>query len=133
LVVAVCTEFTSLILLRFVEERARRRTPVESMHETATRTGRAFIVSGLTAIAGVAVIASSPWPLLRGFGIIVGLNVLVALICALVILPPILVWAESDGRNWVSRHLIRHDDELTPAKGSAPIPVPEIPIEPLPA
>jgi hypothetical protein len=133
LVVAVCTEFTSLILLRFVEERARKRTPVESMHETATRTGRAFIVSGLTAIAGVAVIASSPWPLLRGFGIIVGLNVLVALICALVILPPILVWAESDGRNWVSRRLIRHDDEPAAAKGSAPIPVPDLPIEPLPA
>jgi hypothetical protein len=103
------------------------------MHETATRTGRAFIVSGLTAIAGVAVIASSPWPLLRGFGIIVGLNVLVALVCALVILPPILVWAESDGRNWVSRRLIRADDQPVAAKGSAPIPVPELPIEPLPA
>ena len=133
LVVAVCTEFTSLILLRFVEERARKRTPVESMHETATRTGRAFIVSGLTAIAGVAVIASSPWPLLRGFGIIVGMNVLVALLCALVILPPILVWAESDGRNWVSRRLIRSAEEPVAASGSAPVPVPELPIEPLPA
>ncbi|HWD52037.1 MAG TPA: MMPL family transporter [Acidimicrobiales bacterium] len=133
LVVAVCTEFTSLILLRFVEERARKRSPVDSMHETATRTGRAFIVSGLTAIAGVAVIASSPWPLLRGFGIIVGMNVLVALLCALVILPPILVWAESDGRNWVSRRLIRDDQEPVAAKGSAPVPVPELPVEPLPA
>jgi hydrophobe/amphiphile efflux-3 (HAE3) family protein len=134
LVVAVCTEFTSLILLRFVEERARRRGPVESMHETARRTGRAFIVSGLTAIAGVAVIASSPWPLLRGFGIIVGMNVFVALVCALVILPPILVWAESDGRNWVSRHLIRDaGPKATPA--STPIAVPELHIEggPLPA
>ena len=61
------------------------------------------------------------------------MNVLVALICALVILPPILVWAESDGRKWVSSRLIRHDDEPIAAKGSAPIPVPELPIEPLPA
>jgi hydrophobe/amphiphile efflux-3 (HAE3) family protein len=111
LVIAVCTEFTSLILLRFVEERGKRRSPEESMHITASRTGRAFIVSGLTAVAGVAVIATSPWPLLRGFGIIVGLNVLVALLCALVILPPILVWAEGGDRNWVSRHLVHFDDE----------------------
>jgi len=117
----VCTEFTSLILLRFVEERGRRRSPRESMQITASRTGRAFIVSGLTAVAGVAVIATSPWPLLRGFGIIVGLNVLVALLCALVILPPILVWAEDGDRNWVSRHLVHYDDakddiEAGPAK-----------------
>ena len=113
LVVAVCTEFTSLILLRFVEERGRLRSPAQSMQVTAARTGRAFIVSGLTAVAGVAVIATSPWPLLRGFGIIVGLNVAVALLCALIILPPILVWAESGDRNWVSRRLVRpHDHQV---------------------
>ncbi|MGO9029541.1 MAG: efflux RND transporter permease subunit [Acidimicrobiales bacterium] len=128
LVIAVCTEFTSLILLRFVEERGRRRTPKESMQITASRTGRAFIVSGLTAVAGVVVIASSPWPLLRGFGTIVGLNVLVALACALVILPPILVWAEEGDRNWVSRHLAHFEDEAAadiptePAREKASIP-----------
>jgi hydrophobe/amphiphile efflux-3 (HAE3) family protein len=124
LVIAVCTEFTSLILLRFVEERGRRRTPRESMQITASRTGRAFIVSGLTAVAGVAVIASSPWPLLRGFGIIVGLNVLVALACALVILPPILVWAEEGDRNWVSRHLVRYEDEHGAPTDADGVPVP---------
>ena len=125
LVIAVCTEFTSLILLRFVEERGRKRSPEEAMHITASRTGRAFIVSGLTAVAGVAVIATSPWPLLRGFGIIVGLNVLMALLCALVVLPPILIWAESGDRNWVSRHLVRDeiaDDDI----GAQPRAVPSL-------
>jgi len=56
LVVAVCTEFTSLILLRFIEERRRGYDPKEAMDHTARRTGRAFIVSALTAISGVAVI-----------------------------------------------------------------------------
>jgi hypothetical protein len=55
LVVAVCTEFTSLILLRFIEERRRGYGPEEAMDVTARRTGRAFIVSALTAISGVAV------------------------------------------------------------------------------
>jgi hydrophobe/amphiphile efflux-3 (HAE3) family protein len=104
LVVAVCTEFTSLILLRFVEERRRGLTPRAAVDVTATRTGRAFIVSAMTATAGVGVIATSSLPLLRDFGIIVAMNVAVALLSALVILPPMLVWA--DERNWVSRGLV---------------------------
>jgi uncharacterized membrane protein YdfJ with MMPL/SSD domain len=105
LVVAVCTEFTSLLLLRFVEERNRGLPPREAMDATARRTGRAFMVSGATAIAGVAVLGTSSMPLLRDFGIIVALNVFVALLSALVVLPPILVWA--DERSWVSRGLLR--------------------------
>ncbi|MDQ1534207.1 MAG: uncharacterized protein QOF28_1968 [Actinomycetota bacterium] len=107
LVVAACTEFTSLILLRFVEERARGYSPRDAMNITASRTGRAFIVSALTAIAGVAVIATSSLPLLRDFGLVVTLNIAVALLSALIILPPVLVWA--DGRNWVSRGLVPDD------------------------
>jgi len=105
LVVAVCTEFTSLILLRFVEERARGLTPRAAMDATARRTGRAFMVSGMTAIAGVAVLGLSSMPLLSDFGIIVAINITVALLSALIVLPPILVWA--DQRNWVTRGLLK--------------------------
>jgi hypothetical protein len=107
LVVAVCTEFTSLILLRFVEERRRGFTPKAAIDVTAARTGRAFIVSAMTATAGVGVIATSSLPLLRDFGIIVAMNVAVALLSALVFLPPMLVWA--DERRWVSRGLVPDD------------------------
>ncbi|HMG39705.1 MAG TPA: MMPL family transporter [Acidimicrobiales bacterium] len=100
LVVAACTEFTSLILLRYLEERRRGLAPREAVDVTAEHTGRAFIVSACTAIAGVAVISFSSLPLLRDFGIVVAMNVTVALLSALVILPPMLVWA--DRRGWVS-------------------------------
>jgi len=105
LVVAVCTEFTSLILLRFVEERARGLNPRDAMTVTAARTGRAFMVSAMTAVAGIGVIATSSMPMLRDFGLIVAMNVAVALLSALVVLPPVLVWA--DARGWVSRGLIK--------------------------
>lgn len=105
LVVAVCTEFTSLILLRFVEERNRGLAPREAMTVTAGRTGRAFMVSAMTAVGGMAVIATSSMPMLRDFGIVMALNVSVALLSALIVLPPVLVWAE--GRGWVSRGLLR--------------------------
>jgi uncharacterized protein len=108
LVVAACTEFTSLILLRFVEERRRGLLPRAAVDVTARRTGRAFIVSALAAIAGVGVIATSSLPLLRDFGIIVALNVSVALLSALVVLPPLLIWAD-EKHHWVSRGLVPKD------------------------
>jgi predicted RND superfamily exporter protein len=112
LVVAACTEFTSLILLRYLEERRRGLDPREAVDVTAGRTGRAFIVSACTAIAGVAVIAFSSLPLLRDFGIVVALNVAVALLSALVILPPLLVWA--DRRNWVSHGIVDDSGRISP-------------------
>ena len=122
LVVAACTEFTSLILLRFVEERRRGLSPKAAVDVAAARTGRAFIVSALTAISGVAVIAGSSLPLLRDFGIIVAVNVAVALLSALVVLPPLLVWA--DEHNWVSRGLVKPHpgpaDEYAPTPSEQP-------------
>ncbi len=117
LVIAICTEFTSLILLRFVEERNRGLDPRESADVAAARTGRAFIVSALTGIAGVAVLSLSSLPLLRDFGRVVGMNVTVALASALIVLPPMLVWAER--RNWVSRGLIKPQEPLIEGPSTA--------------
>ena len=67
------------------------------------------MVSALTAISGVAVLSLSSLPLLRDFGRIVAMNVTVALLSALVVLPPLLVWAEH--RGWVTRGLLDRADE----------------------
>ncbi len=117
LVIAACTEFTSLILLRFVEERQRGIEPQAAVHVVAERTGRAFIVSGLTAIAGVAVLSFSSLPLLHDFGRVVAMNVAVALLSALVVLPPLLVFAER--RGWVSRGLVKPPTAPVPDAGPA--------------
>jgi len=98
LVIAVCTEFAVLIMSRYVEERERGRTPELAVREGAVRIGRAYVASGFTLIGGFAVIATSAFPLLRDFGIIVALNVVVALVCALMVLPPILMWADEHPR-----------------------------------
>ncbi len=98
LVIAVCTEFAVLIMSRYVEERERGRTPELAVREGAVRIGRAYVASGFTLIGGFAVIATSAFPLLRDFGIIVALNVVVALVCALMVLPPMLMWADEHPR-----------------------------------
>jgi predicted RND superfamily exporter protein len=106
LVIAACTEFTSLIFLRHLEERERGLSPVDAAHVAESRTGRAFFASALAIVAGVGVLAVSPLPLLRDFGLITSINVAVALLSALVVLPPVMVWA--DERGWVVRRGAGH-------------------------
>jgi len=101
LVIALCTEFTTLIVQRHLEERARGLSPRAAVDEAAARTGRAFLVSAAAAVIGILVLAFSSLPLLRDFGLLVALNVAVALLSALVALPPLLVWM--DDRGWIYR------------------------------
>ena len=61
----------------------------------AVRAGRAWAVVGEGGVRARA----------RGQARIVAMNVTVALLSALVVLPPMLVWA--DKRNWVSRGLVK--------------------------
>jgi hypothetical protein len=94
LVIATCTEFSVLIMGRYLEERQRGLDPQQASDQAAGRTGRAFFTSAVTTIGGFAVLIGSALPLLRDFGVIVTLNVAVALLAALVVMPPLLVWAD---------------------------------------
>ena len=99
LVIATCAEFSVLILGRYLEERQRGLAPRDASNTAASRTGRAFFTSALTTIGGFAVLIGSALPLLRDFGIVVTLNVAIALLAALVVMPPLSVWA--DERGWL--------------------------------
>ncbi len=99
LVIASCSEFSVLILGRYLEERQRGLTPRAATDLAASRTGRAFFTSAITTICGFAVLIGSALPLLRDFGIIVTLNVGIALLAALVVMPPLSVWV--DERGWL--------------------------------
>lgn len=97
LVIATCTGFASLILARYLEERERGLSPEAASAQAGARTGKAFVTSALTTVGGFAVLMFSALPLLRDFGAIVALNVGVALLAALVVQPPLLVWADRKG------------------------------------
>jgi hydrophobe/amphiphile efflux-3 (HAE3) family protein len=94
LVIAVCTEFSVLIMSRYVEERENGRSPEDAVEVGAVRIGRAFVASGLTLVGGFGVLALSSFPLLSDFGIIVSLNALLAMLIALLVLPSLLMWAD---------------------------------------
>jgi uncharacterized membrane protein YdfJ with MMPL/SSD domain len=63
----------------------------------AERTGRAFFTSALTTLGGFAVLMFSSLPLLSDFGMVVTVNIAVALLSALVVVPPLVQEADRRG------------------------------------
>jgi predicted RND superfamily exporter protein len=56
------------------------------------------MASGLTMAGGFGVLAFSGFPLLEGFGIVTALDVGIALLTTLLLLPSLLVWADEQVR-----------------------------------
>ena len=106
LVIAIATEFSVLLSSRYYEERERGESVGEALRLTYSRTGAAVIASGLTAIAGFAVLAlAAPVTAIFGgdairmlteFGVVGVIDLVIALAGVLLVLPAVLVWAEGD-------------------------------------
>ena len=95
LVIAIATEFSVLLAARYEEERTPGVAIGEALRRAYSRTGMAVLASGVTAIAGFAVLAATDIRMLRDFGLVTVLDLGVALLGVLVLLPAALVWAET--------------------------------------
>jgi len=98
LIIAMGTEFNILLMTRYFEERSLGNDPRHAMSLASLRIGRAITASGLTVMGGFAVLALSDFPLLDNFGKVTALNIGLCLLSTLILLPPLLVWADEDHR-----------------------------------
>jgi hydrophobe/amphiphile efflux-3 (HAE3) family protein len=94
LVIAIATEFSVLLSARYYEERGAGGSLGEALRRAFARTGAAVAASGVTAIAGFAVLAFTNIRMLRDFGLVTVFDLGVALLGVLLVLPAALVWAE---------------------------------------
>jgi hydrophobe/amphiphile efflux-3 (HAE3) family protein len=94
LVIAISTEFAVLLTARFREERARGYGVEEALARTYASTGAAVRASGVTAIAGFAVLAFSDVNMLSDFGRVTVVDLTVSLLGVLAVLPAVLTLAE---------------------------------------
>ncbi|HEV2752838.1 MAG TPA: MMPL family transporter, partial [Solirubrobacteraceae bacterium] len=94
LVVAISTEFSVLLSERYRAERAKGLSTSVALRATYASTGTAVLASGLTAIAGFAVLVVSDIRMLRDFGAVTVVDLGVSLLGVLVVLPAVLVVAE---------------------------------------
>jgi hydrophobe/amphiphile efflux-3 (HAE3) family protein len=91
LAIAISTEFSVLVMARYLEERAAGLDPESAVRLGGAHIGRAFLASGLTVLGGFAVLVLAPMPLLVDFGVVVSVIVFVALLSCLVVMPALLV------------------------------------------
>lgn len=93
LTIAVATEFGVILAGRFYEERGGLAA-VEALEQAYARTGMAVLASGLTAVAGFAVLIASDIQMLRDFGFVTVIDLSAALLGVLLVLPAVLIWRE---------------------------------------
>ncbi|MGE5408502.1 MAG: efflux RND transporter permease subunit [Syntrophothermus sp.] len=94
LTISIATEFSVILAGRFEQERGGRRGVEEALRRAYDRTGPAVLASGLTAIAGFAVLLASEVRMLRGFGLVTVFDLAAALLGVAVVLPAALVLLE---------------------------------------
>ncbi|HEY6654605.1 MAG TPA: MMPL family transporter, partial [Solirubrobacterales bacterium] len=110
LVIAIATEFSVILSSRYASERSGGLSVGEALRRTYLRTGAAVLASGVTAVAGFAVLAIAGLPLLgdiglisvapvlRDFGLVTVVDLLVALAGVMLVLPAAVVWSEEGFR-----------------------------------
>jgi uncharacterized protein len=96
LTIAIATEFGVLLVGRFHEERSHGAAVEEALQRAYSRTGAAVLASGLTAIAGFAVLIAGDVRMLRDFGLVTVVDLGAALAGVLLVLPAILLWLERE-------------------------------------
>ncbi len=94
LVIAISTEFSVLLSERFRQERAAGLGVEAALQRAYSSTGAAVLASGTTAIAGFAVLVLADIRMLRDFGAVTVIDLLVSLLGVLIVLPAVLVLAE---------------------------------------
>ena len=103
LVIAIGTEFSVILSARFHEERGGGRSVEEALRRAYARTGAAVLASGATATVGFAVLIASDVRMLRDFGFVTVIDLSVALLGVMVVLPAALV---ADGTEMRDRYSI---------------------------
>jgi len=93
LVIAISTEFSVLLSARYRQERLGGASAARALETTYSSTGAAVMASGVTAIAGFAVLAASEIRMLRDFGILTVVDLTVSLLGVMLVLPAALIWA----------------------------------------
>jgi len=88
-VVAFATEFSVLWLTRYNSARRRGSDASDASTEASVRVGPAIVASGLALVIGFAVLAVSPVPMVRDFGLWSAADLALATGAVLVLLPPV--------------------------------------------
>lgn len=97
-IIAIAGEFTLLIHMQYLRERkdSAQLGVIDAFRKAYKTIGPAVFASGVTAIAGFAALAVSDINMLRGFAIVAVVDLAVALLSTVLLLPAITAWLEEE-------------------------------------
>jgi hydrophobe/amphiphile efflux-3 (HAE3) family protein len=90
LIIGIGTEFTILVLMRFDEIRSTNVQRDEAIVQATSWMGKPIIVSAVTTMGGFSALILSDFQILSNFGIMTVVNIALALLSALIVLPALL-------------------------------------------
>ena len=90
LIIGIGTEFTILVMERYFEEKEKREASDEAIVATIGKMGKSIIVSALTTIGGFSALVISDFEILSNFGIMTLVNISLALLSTIIVMPAIL-------------------------------------------
>ena len=91
LILGMGTEMTVMVMERYLEERSRGYEKNKAIVTAVQRIGKAILASGLTTIGGFSVLMLSEFVILKDFGLMTVINIGLALLSTLFVLPALLV------------------------------------------
>lgn len=91
LIIGIGTEFTILLMERYYEERQRGESNESSILIANQRIGKAIFASALTTIGGFSALLLSDFAILSDFGMMTLVNIGLALISTILVLPALLM------------------------------------------
>ena len=90
LIIGIGTEFTILVMERYYEEKEKASSNNEAIVLTLGKMGKPIIASALTTIGGFSALVISDFEILSNFGIMTLVNISLALLSTIIVMPALL-------------------------------------------
>ncbi|HII81532.1 MAG TPA: RND family transporter [Methanosarcina sp.] len=90
LIIGIGCEYSVLMMERYFEEKDHGAEPLQAIHRTSNSIGAALLASGSTVIGGFAALTISPFPLIRDFGTVTVIDIVLVLVATFLVFPPLI-------------------------------------------
>jgi hydrophobe/amphiphile efflux-3 (HAE3) family protein len=101
--VGVASEYTILIMERYLEERGKGRNLADAVRMSVQKIGTAITVSGATTVFGFAALTLSSFNIVSNFGIVTVITVGISLAGAILVMPAVITVMEGAGEWYAAR------------------------------
>jgi hydrophobe/amphiphile efflux-3 (HAE3) family protein len=101
--VGVASEYTILIMERYLEERKKGRDLTDAVRMSVQKIGTAITVSGATTVFGFAALTLSSFNIVSNFGIVTVITVGISLAGAILVMPAVITVMERAGEWYAAR------------------------------